>query len=286
MQLNTNHFNNHIQNANISQPYILSSSTFPVDRIIFSDFYPDLKGTRFRLYLLMCRVAGFNNGEFFMSYQTAGKELNVSKNQIKKELDWLESHYFIKYVGNKGRSKRFKILTVPDYYGKQYFSNDHIKRDRNTLKNTFRGYVELPTTLFSGSILRDKSHWTDAKIKLIGKIYQYFWLDEFGGVQKEIAYIDQNKSLHIDKGMIRDIGYSLTHAEKFIAQLIQKGELLMVDTIYRKNTFSYIGEFQYIGDIGTILHDSNDDIVTLIRPKHLSQYKLDKALKRIWGGII
>lgn len=264
----------------------LSQHTFIVDRTIFTNTFPELKGDKLRVYLLICRVVGANNGRFFMSIKTISDEINISDHYVKKAIKFLCDNYFIKYVGKRKQSNVYIVLSVPDYhkFSKTYFSNEHIIRDRYNMKIHLNGYCELPVELLSGSILRDQNKWTDIKIKVLGQLYMFHWIDEFGGVDPEAFHY--NKSTVVISDLVAyTIGFHKNHIRKVVTFLIREGYAFKVKTVYRENQNSCDREMQYIGDLTKVTSMQTDEIKEIIRLNLVPNLKFKDAIVRTGGNI-
>ena len=265
---------------------VLTQHTFFVDRTIFSNTFPELRGDALRVYLLMCRVVGANNGKFFMSIKQISQEVNISEHHVKKALKFLCDTYFIKYVGKRKQSNVYIVLSVPDYhkFSNTYYSNENINRDRFNMKDNLNGYCELPVKILEGSILRDKSKWTDIKIKVLGQLYMYHWIDEYGGVDPEAFHY--NKSTVVISDLVaRTIDFHKNNIKKVVSFLIREGCAFKVKTVYRENQNSCNREMQYIGDLTKVSPIQNDGIKEIIRLKLVPDLKLKDAIVRTGGNI-
>lgn len=267
--------------------YNISNHTFLVDRTVFTNIYPDLSGNRLRIYLLMCRVTGTKqNGTCFMGINTIAKEVNLSEYYTRKAIEWLCNNYFIQKVKKPYQSNRYRILVTPDYDGinKKYYSNEGIIRNRFNMKDTLNAYVELPVEVMSGSILRDKTLWSDRKIKVFGQLYLYHWIDEYGGVDSQTVHI-KNNSMYINDFLSYTLGCSTNDIERSIKWLIKNGYATEVEAVYRINYNSIHQEQQYVGDTAKINVVPTDNIVKVIRMNCIPSLKLQNAIDRTGGKI-
>lgn len=264
-----------------------SKNTFIVDRAIFGNTFTELKGDQLRVYLLMCRVVGVNPyGTFFMSLDTTAKEVNLSIHHTRNAIDWLCKNFFIKKVGKRKQTNMYSVLVVPDYHkeSKRYFSNEHIQRNRYQLKNLLNGYCEIPIEVFQGSLLRDKSKWTDRKIKILGQLYLYHWIDEFGGVDPKAIHFNRN-SMNISDLMSYTIGCSSSQVKQVIEWLTLEGYASRVKTVFRVNQSSCQRELQYVGDASRIVQQPNDVIIDVVRLTYIPDLKINDAKQRTGGNI-
>lgn len=267
--------------------YKLSQHTFFVDRTIFANTFPDLCGDRLRIYLLMCRVVGAKNGKFFMSLNTILGEVNISEHYVRKAIDWLCENYFIKKVGRRGQVNEYIVLAVPDYHRdtKTYYTNESIRRDRYGLKDNLNGYCELPIEVMQGSILRDRTKWTDRKIKVLGQLYIYHWIDVYGGVDPEVLSFTANNSMDIKEFIGYSIDCHINDVKKVVRWLIREGYCHKVKTVYRINQNSCHKEFQYVGDEIITTLQTGDVLKDVIRLKYIPDLKLKDAHTRTGGRV-
>jgi hypothetical protein len=265
----------------------ISTNTFLVDRTIFTNFYPDLKGNRLRVYLLMCRVTGAKqHGLCFMGINSIAKEVNLSEYHTRKAIEWLCNNYFIQKVKKPYQSNRYRILVTPDYddVNKKYYSNEGIIRNRFNMKDSLNGYVELPVEVMSGSILRDKTLWSDRKIRIFGQLYLFHWIDEFGGVDPKVIHL-KNNSIYINDLLSYTLGCSKNDIERSIRWLIKQGYATEVEAVYRTNNNSFYKEQQFIGDAKKIHILPTDKIIKVIRMNCIPSLKLQNAIDRTGGKI-
>ncbi|SFA93651.1 hypothetical protein SAMN04488072_1047 [Lentibacillus halodurans] len=265
----------------------LSKNTFMVERTVFCNTFPELKGEHLRVYLLMCRVVGVNsNGTFFMSLDTTARELNISIHKIRDSIDWLCKNYFIKKVGRRSQVNVYKVLVTPDYHRstKTYYSNEHIHRDRVTMKQTQNGYCEIPIEMMEGSVLRDKTKWTDRKIKVLGQLYLYHWIDEYGGVDPNAAHFINN-TINVSDLITYNLGCHVNDIKKVVRWLHREGYIMKVKAVYRINQNSCYKELQFIGDAIKTKQQPGDVIIDVIRLTCIPDLKLKNALKRTGGNI-
>lgn len=264
----------------------VSSNTFMVDRMVFTEYYPEMKGDILRVYLLMCRVVGFKNTTFFVGRDEVAKEVNLTMHYVNQAIDFLEKNYFIKRVGKVGRANEYMILTVPlyDSFTKTYISREYMPRTRHDLKDTLNGYTEMPVEVFKGSILRDSQLWSDRKIKTLMMLYSYHFIDMFGGVDPSVIHGTSN-TLFIDEYVVHQIGCHKNELKKTIHILIRESYANKIETVYRENLNSCLLEKQYIGDLTHVIQQPGDDIVTVIRMKHIPDQKLKNAIIRTKGAI-
>lgn len=268
--------------------YNISNHTFFVDRTVFTNIYPDLNGSRLRIYLLMCRAAGAKqNGACFMSMNTIQQEVNLSEHHVRKAIDWLCDNHFIKRIKRAYQSNLYRILVTPDYddVNKQYYSNEGISRNRFDMKGTLNGYVELPVEVIKGSILRDKTLWSDRKIKILGQLYLYHWIDEYGGVDPEAVHIKNNSIMYINDLLSYTLGCSTSDIERSIRWLIKRDYATEVEAVYRTNYNSMYQEQQYVGDAAKINAIPTDMIIKVIRMNYIPSFKLQNAINRTGGKI-
>ncbi|PMC35514.1 hypothetical protein CJ195_19095 [Bacillus sp. UMB0899] len=264
-----------------------SNNTFFVDRVVFTDFYPELTGERLRIYLLMCRVVGAKtNGTFYMSVENIAKEVKSSRYYVSQTLEWLTNNFFIKKIRKRNQVNEYKVLVTPDYQPttNTYYSNEDIPRSRYNLKDTMNGYCELPIEIMKGSILRDQTKWTDRKIKVLGQLYLYHWIDEYGGVDPSAVHYKGN-TMFISEMMIYTLNCHLKAIIKVIEGLEREGYLHKVRTIYRTNKNSCNTELQYIGDEGKVNLLPNDVFKDIIRLIYIPSLKLEDAQKRTGGKL-
>ncbi|MFJ8263380.1 hypothetical protein ACIQ4I_15735 [Rummeliibacillus sp. NPDC094406] len=268
------------------QNIVLSQNTFFVDRTIFTNYFPELKAEKLRIYLLMCRVVGAKNGSFFMSLKTITQEVNLSEYHVRNALDFLSKNFFIKKVGNRFQANEYVVLTVPDYHEttNTYYSNEKISRDRFNAKDNLNGYCELPIEVMQGSILRDKTKWTDRKIKILGQLYMNHWIDVYGGVDPEVIH-GKNNSLYVSEFVSQMVGCTPKDVAKTVKWLINEGYVYKVKTIYRPNQNSCYKEMQFIGDAKLVITQPNDISITAIRLTCMPDLKLSRALARTGGKI-
>ncbi len=264
----------------------VSSNTFMVDRMVFTEYYPEMKGDILRVYLLMCRVVGFKNTTFFMGKDEIKKEVNLTTHYVNQAIDFLEKNYFIKKVGHVGRANKYKVLNVPLYnmLTNTYFSRESMPRTRYDLKDSLNGYAELPVEVFKGSILRDRTLWTDRKIKTLTMLYSYHFIDVFGGIDPSAIHGTVN-TLFVDDFVVYQIGCHKNDLKKTIQILIRDGYAIKVPAVYRVNANSCLSEKQYVGDLTEVTQHPGDDVVTVIRMTHIPDLKLNNALKRTQGAI-
>jgi hypothetical protein len=253
-----------------------------VERILISDTYPYLKDSTLRVYLLLCRQVGFSkNATSFMAATTMAKELNVTEYRVYKELNWLEEHRFIKKVGKRGRADKYIVLTIPDYCKGAYYSNEHIIRSRFELKQNNRGYIEMPVDFLQGRVLNSKKTWTDKTLLIMMKLYQYYWLDVYGGVYPKMVTVDTNQQLKVSDSFCYEVGSTPKQAIKKIETLIKQKYLYFIDGVYRRNINSYIEEYQFVGDVGKVKMKPGDKTLTLLRPRIITQKNIEKAVTRL-----
>jgi hypothetical protein len=265
----------------------LSSNTFFVDRAVFSNTFPNLKGDRLRIYLLMCRVVGVSaNGVFYMSLDTTAKEVNISIHHTRNAIDWLCKNFFIKKTGRRSQVNVYKVLVAPDYhrFTKTYYPNEQIQRDRVSMKNTQNGYCELPIEVMQGSILRDQTKWTDRKVKVLGQLYLYHWIDEYGGVDPEAAHF-KNNTMHVRELLTYTLSCHTNDIKHIVRWLRGEGLLTRVKTVYRENRNSCLKEFQFIGDAVKTTRQPGDVIIDVIRLTCIPDLKLNDAQKRTGGRL-
>lgn len=262
-----------------------SSNTFMVDRMVFTNHYPELKGDNLRVYLLMCRAVGFNS-TFFMGVNVIEKEVNLSTHHVNKALMFLENNFFIKKCGKVGRANKYVVLTVPLYDSatKSYISRESIPRTRYDLKDFMNGYSEMPIEIMKGSILKDKTLWTDRKIKVLMMMYSYHYIDMFGGVDSAVMY-GTISSIFVDDFIAHQIGCHTNDVKKTIQTLIRDGYAFKVDTVYRINKNSCVLEKQFVGDLTKVILQPGDDVVSIIRMTRIPDIKLGNALIRTQGAI-
>ena len=265
---------------------LMSKNTFLVDRLIFSNVFSDLKEHKLRVYLLMCRVVGAQNGTFFMSIVSIQKEVNISEHYVRDALSFLESNYFIKKVGNRGLSNVYIVLTVPFYdsTSKTYISNESIPKDRSQQKNHQHGYCEMPIEVMSGSIFRDKTKWTDRKIKVLGLLYLFHWIDMYGGVDP-VAVHGTSTSIYVSEFITNLVGYSAKDVVQTIRWLIREGYAFRVKGVYRTNLNSCEADKQFIGDVVKVTIQPGDEVITIIRMSCIPEIKVMNAIHRT-GGLI
>ncbi|MCT1577064.1 hypothetical protein M3E13_04305 [Oceanobacillus kimchii] len=267
--------------------YQLSTNTFFVDRTIFTNIYPDLKGNRLRVYLLMCRVTGAKqNGACFMGINTIAKEINLTEYHTRSAIDWLCNNYFIQKVKRPYQSNLYRVLVTPDYdhVKKKYHSNESITRTRFNMKDSLNAYVELPIEVMKGSILRDKSMWSDRKIKVLGQLYLYHWIDENGGVDPQAVHLDNN-SMYISDLLSDTLGCSKNDIERSVRWLLKEGFATEAKVVYRINNNSIYKENQYVGDVNKINLLPTDKVIKIIRMNIIPSLKLQNAIARTGGKI-
>ena len=267
--------------------YNISNHTFFVDRTVFTNIYPGLKGNRLRVYLLMCRVAGTKpNGACFMGIDTITKEVNLTEHHTRKAIEWLCNNYFVQKVKRPYQSNLYHILVTPEYdkVDKKYYSNESITRNRFNMKDTLNSYVELPVEIMSGSILRDKSLWTDRKIKILGQLYLYHWIDEYGGVDPQAIHI-QNNSMYVSDLLSYTLGCPTNDIVRSVRWLLKEGFATEVEAIYRTNNNSIFKEQQYVGDATEMNMLPTDLIIKVIRLNIIPSLKLQNAIARTGGKI-
>ena len=265
---------------------VISKNTFLVDRLIFSNVIPELKEHKLRVYLLMCRVVGAQNGTFFMSIARIQKEVNISEYYVRDALFFLETNYFIRKVGKRGQSNVYIVLTVPFYdpISKAYISNEIIPRDRFQQKNYQHGYCEMPIEVLSGSILRDKTKWTDRKIKILGQLYFFHWIDMYGGVDPGAIHGTFN-SIYVSDFITHLVDCSSKDVVQTVRWLIRERYAFRVKVVYRTNHNSFKAEKQFIGDEVNVTIQPGDEVVTIIRLSCVPEIKLMNAFQRT-GGLI
>lgn len=263
------------------QNIVLSQNTFIVERTIFTNYYSELKDEVLRVYLLMCRVVGVNNGTFFMSLKTIAQEVNTTVYHVRNALDFLTRNCFIKRIGTRGQSNVYIVLTAPEYHkaSKTYFSNESITRDRFNLKNNLNGYCEIPVEVMKGSILRDKTKWTNRKIKILGQLYLYHWIDVYGGVDPKALHVTNN-SIYVNEFVSHTLGCTTGDVVKTVRWLINEGYANKVKAIYRPNPNSCYKEMQFIGDEKLITIQPKDVTLTVIRLTYIPNLKLVNAQTR------
>ncbi|WP_186576900.1 helix-turn-helix domain-containing protein [Aquibacillus kalidii] len=267
--------------------YKLSNHTFFVDRTVFTNIFPELKENQLRVYLLMCRVAGAKpNGECFMGINTIAKEVNLSEYHTRKAIEWLCNNYFIQKLKRSYQSNLYRILVTPDYdnVNKKYYSNESIFRNRFDMKDSLNGYVELPVEVMSGSILRDKTLWSDRKIRIFGQLYLFHWIDEFGGVDPDAIRI-VNSSIYISDLLSYTLGCSKNDIERSVKWFIKQGYASEVETVYRINNNSFYKEQQFVGDATKINILPTDKVIKVIRMDCVPSLKLQNAIDRTGGKI-
>jgi hypothetical protein len=265
----------------------LSKNTFFVDRTVFGNTFPELKGDRLRIYLLMCRVVGTNpNGSFFMSLDSTAKEVNISMKLTRNAIEWLCRNFFIKKVGRRCQVNVYKVLTVPDYHlpTDTYYSNEKSQRDRVTMKSTQNGYCELPIEVMQGSILRNRTKWTDRKVKLLGQLYLFHWIDIYGGVDPEAAHF-KNNTMHISELLTYTVGCHTNDIKHIIKWLQRERFLTRVKTVYRENQNSCHKELQFIGDAINTNQQPGDVLIDVIRLTCIPDLKLNDAQNRTGGKL-
>ncbi|SFA83070.1 hypothetical protein SAMN04488072_102174 [Lentibacillus halodurans] len=268
-------------------PINTSNHTFIVERSIFSNTFPELKEDRLRVYLLMCRVVGAKkDGICFMSIKTISNEVNLTEHRTRKAIEWLCEKHFIKKVRRWKQSNVYVVLVTPDYdpVKKQYYSNEDIDRGRLSMKDTLNGYVELPVEVMAGSILRDKTLWTDRKIRIFGQLYLYHWIDEFGGVDPKVVQVKKN-TMYISELFSYTIGCSSQDIISVIRWLIREGFASKAKTVYRQNPNSIFKEIQYIGDAVKTNKLPSDTLIDVIRMNCIPSLKLKNAIDRTGGRI-
>jgi hypothetical protein len=266
--------------------YIISDHTFLVDRIVFTRRLKGLTEERLKLYLFMCRVVSVDpNNRYFMSYQQANKELNISEHKYRSALKWLEQNFFIRKTGNVGRANAYQVLFLPVYDGATYHSRAQIKRDRNTFKQGGYGYVEMPIELLEGSILSNHSVWKDLRIMTLGLLYLYFWIDVYGGIDPNVLYVDAQGDIKVDESLYTDLKTTENRLINNIQFFEKQGLLKKVQCIYRKNPNAAEEEYQYIGDVGKVLALPTDQILTLYRFTIIPSLKLQNAQNRTKSGV-
>ncbi len=263
---------------------MISKNTFIVDRIIFTKELPDLRNHKLRVYLLMCRVVGAQNGTFFMSISSIMAEVNITEHYVRDALLFLETNHFIKRVGKRGQANKYIVLSIPFYESatKIYVSNEAIPRTRSQQKNYQRGYCEMPIEVMQGSILRDKTKWTDRRIKVLGQLYMFHWIDMYGGVDPDVLYCQTNV-LYVNDFITQMLGYCKKDVEKVVYWLIKNDYAYPVKVFYRINVNSCEGERQFIGDSGSVTAQPGDKEITVIRMTCVPEYKALNAIQRTGG---
>ena len=271
---------------NNSSNIVMSKNTFLVDRLIFLNVFSDLKEHKLRVYLLMCRVVGAQNGVFFMSIPQIEKEINISEHYVRDALSFLESNYFIKKVGKRVQSNVYIVSTVPFYESssKAYISNEKISRDRFQQKNYQHGYCEMPIEILKGSILRDKTKWTDRKIKILGLLYLFHWIDMYGGVDP-VAIHGTSNSIYVSEFITSLVGCSSMEVVQTIRWLINERYAFRVKVVYRANQNSCEAEKQFIGDLVNVIIQPGDEVITVIRLSCIPEIKSMNAIQRTRGLI-
>ncbi|CAM3807264.1 hypothetical protein GCM10009865_46570 [Aeromicrobium ponti] len=267
--------------------FIISNHTFMVDRILFTSRLTELTGHRLRLYLYICRAVSVDpNNRYFYSYDRANKELKMTQSSYRGALKWLEDHYFIKKTGKVSRANAYQVLFLPLFDGTNYYSRENLKRDRATFKHEGQGYVEFPVELFQGSILANKTLWSDLRLRTIGLLYLYFWIDVYGGIDSNVLYVDSNDQYIIDDTLYTDLNCSHNRLINNIDFLIKQGLLTKVECIYRENKNSVGKEYQYIGDASVTASLPNDKKIKLLRFNIIPSHKLTNAQQRTNQGVL
>lgn len=263
-----------------------SKNTFLVDRLVFTNEYPELKEHRFRVYLLICRVVGAKNGSFFMSIASIKAEVFITEHYVRDALNYLETNYFIKRDGNRGQANKYKVLTVPSYDSatKIYTTNEMIPRIRSQQKKSQHGYCEMPIEIMVGSILRDKTKWTDRRIKVLALLYMFHWIDMYGGVEPDTFHITTG-SIHVSELIVHVLGCSQMEIVHVVRWLIIENYAFGVNVVLRINPVSCEREKQFIGDLGKVTPQHGDEVITVIRMVCIPEVKVKKAKQRT-GGLI
>ncbi|MGV3138176.1 hypothetical protein ACEF06_17180 [Brevibacillus agri] len=265
----------------------LSNRFFYVQRKIISDLYPPFQNNNaFKVYLYLCKHCNGENGHVWLSKTQIANALKISvRPQVDQALGWLEQNHFIECTNTKsGQRYQAKILAAPDYLPEtqMFYKYSDIVRDTYELKYHKCGFIILPYLALSNTMLNQsltRSRWSERKLRIFLLMYQYNWLNYYGGINPDIMHITPNGELKLDLGFCYDVQSDPHKTSLTIQSFISQRLFKPVNCIFRMTD----GELVYIGDEGQVPRQQQDIVKTILRPYILLDqqvHELDNTLSK------
>ena len=265
---------------NLDQFNISDSGQFILQRKIFSDIYPDFPDLqRFKLYVYLCKAYQWKFQRISRAKSEMQKDLNMSRGEVDKALDWLESNFFIKRTNShKQQMYQAKLLTAPDYdpFTQTYVSCEDIPFYTTDLKARNQGYIMIPAEAISNDMLKKSATssrtWSYTRLKVYIMLYAHFWLSYFGGIDPSIVTINaSNQITYIEPAFYFGIQRSKKQVTNVIEDLISMNLFKRVDTIFEYDV--------YVGDADKLsIRNSRQSQRLVLRPYHISSTTVNKLL--------
>ncbi|GEL78680.1 hypothetical protein [Tenuibacillus multivorans] len=214
------------------------------------------------------------------------KDLQLSRSQLDRSLQWLEKHHFLKRTNtHKQQMYQAELLPVPDYnpFTKVYEPIEDIRFDTRELKDRIQGYVMIPADAINNRMLIDDYHinkmWNYQNLKVLIMLYAHCWLGYFGGINPDTVHIEENLN---DLSVHPSLCYNLKKTEHQVKKSIRR--LLKID--YFKIVQVTFIKGKYVGDTEIVGQPDHSTTKYVLRHYYLADKKVNHKHLREKKGLI